>query len=688
MRVPTPAPAATPVPVTTPAPVAPKPAAPAAAAPKPAPSTGTVTTAATTCSGCLSADDVSRVLRRAAAQARANGVVATIAVVDRVGNVLGVLRMTNMPNNVQIGDNTRNFGLHNLVLPRDLAALGVLPANMRFDALAAISKAVTGAYLSSRGNGFTTRTASQIVQQHFNPHEPFQPGGPLYGVQFSSLPCSDFNTRFGGDALRGPKRSPLGLAADPGGFPLYKSNVLVGGIGVITNRSNNRATTLPQYGLDANFLDIDTDLDELAALAGTFEFPTPEDIRAARITVDGRTLRYSDVTASSIAPAALVAPAALPPISSFGQLLTVKGYNGTVNNSAGTIIAGTTFGAVASGYARSTSVAPFVNFGGLDAFVLTNAAGQNRFPPTASPTGLITAPQVQNLLTEALRVAFQARAQIRRPLNSFMQVTVSVVDIDGRILGVARTPDAPVFGTDVSLQKARSALFLSRPTTAASLLASATPVLATLNRGQTMAQYLARARSFIGPNIFQNGIAFGARSIGNIERPFYPDGTDGNASGPLSTPNFATWSPFSTGFQLDIFASDLVQHLQFSGNVAGATDPAVCGSILPPRTSRTGVPAVRPLQNGLQIFAGGVPIFRGGTLIGAIGISGDGIDQDDMVAFLGTHNAGVRVPGSVNNAPNAIRADRLTPQGVRLRYVSCPQRPFLNTNVQNVCEGK
>ena len=93
---------------------------------------------------------------------------------------------------------------------------------------AAIAKAVTGAYLSSRGNAFTTRTANQIIQEHFNPGESFAPGGPLFGVQFSQLPCSDLNTRQftlnGGagppglvNATIGPKRSPLGLSADSGG---------------------------------------------------------------------------------------------------------------------------------------------------------------------------------------------------------------------------------------------------------------------------------------------------------------------------------------------------------------------------------------------------------------------------------------------------------------------------------------
>jgi hypothetical protein len=97
----------------------------------------------------------------------------------------------------------------------------------------------------------------------------------------------------------------------------------------------------------------------------------------------------------------------------------------------------------------------------------------------------------------------------------------------------------------------------------------------------------------------------------------------------------------------------------------------------------------RRLANGLQIFSGGVPIYRGNQLVGAIGISGDGIDQDDMIAFLGTHNAAARV-GGISNAPAGIRADQIVVPvgaGVRLRYVNCPFAPFLDDPKQNVCQG-
>ena len=84
-----------------------------------------------------------------------------------------------------------------------------------------------------------------------------------------------------------------------------------------------------------------------------------------------------------------------------------------------------------------------------------------------------------------------------------------------------------------------------------------------------------------------------------------------------------------------------------------------------------------------------MPIYRGSVLVGGIGVSGDGIDQDDMISFLGVHNGAARV-GGIGNAAPAIRADQIiipVGAGVRLRYVNCPFAPFLDTNEQNVCQG-
>ena len=96
------------------------------------------------------------------------------------------------------------------------------------------------------------------------------------------------------------------------------------------------------------------------------------------------------------------------------------------------------------------------------------------------------------------------------------------------------------------------------------------------------------------------------------------------------------------------------------------------------------------MQNGIQIFPGSVPVYRGNVLVGGIGVSGDGIDQDDMISFLGLNNGGIRV-GGVGNAPLAMRADQIVvdlgDKQVRLRYINCPFAPFLDTSDQNVCAG-
>src|SRR6185369_8687477 len=87
---------------------------------------------------------------------------------------------------------------------------------------AATSKAATAAFFSTSGNAFSTRTAGFIIQEHFPPGISFRAGCPLYGVQFSSLPCGD---------IKQPS-ARLGLSADPGGLPIYKDGLPAGGIGV------------------------------------------------------------------------------------------------------------------------------------------------------------------------------------------------------------------------------------------------------------------------------------------------------------------------------------------------------------------------------------------------------------------------------------------------------------------------
>jgi len=591
----------------------------------------------------LSASDVGKVIAQAAAQASAQGTPATIAVVDRVGNVLAVFRMPGARTRVAIpaAPNRNNVDLQGISVPAEAAA---------------IAKAITGAYLSSGGNAFSTRTASMIIQPHFPP-APTTVGlesGPLFGVQFSQLPCSDLAARFG-DGLIGPKRSPLGLSADPGGFPLYKNGVLVGGVGVAADG---------EYGFDPNVLDVDLDVDEAIALAGTVGFEAPVAIRADRVFIDGTSLRYTDVTYAALSNVAGASFASTP-----GTLLAVRGYTD------GTLRAGTAYGTEASGVRPATPA----EFALRDAFVLSNGAGTNRYPVRGGTDGAdiaspITAAEARAILEEAFMVMSRARAQIRQPLDSRAQVTISLVDTRGRVLGIVRSPDAPIFGIDVSLQKARTAAFLSGLAAAADLQAA----------GGEVPAFVQRLRAFLGrPSALTGDIAFANRSGGNLSRPYFPDGEVGTANGPLSRP-IEQFNPFSTGLQSALVLANLAQHVGFVEGSQAQDTPRGCTSL--PSIAGQGT----RLDNGMQIFPGSVPVYRGNVLIGGIGVSGDGIDQDDMISFLGVHNAGVRL-GGFGNAPKEMRADRIVVQvgsrQVRLRYVNCPFAPFLGDPAQNVCEG-
>ena len=173
-------------------------------------------------------------------------------------------------------------------------------------------------------------------------------------------------------------------------------------------------------------------------------------------------------------------------------------------------------------------------------------------------------------------------------------------------------------------------------------------------------------------------IAWSTRAVGTVHRPTFPDGIDGSGPGALSTP-FALWSPFNVGFQLDLVYNQLVK------GVLGDLSAGCAGRLPAGATPVAADTGLAMLRNGAQIFPGGVPIYRDGRLAGAIGVSGDGVDQDDMIAYLGVANAAAKLANGIANAPAAQRADQLAPQGVRLRYVQCPQSPFNGSAEQNVC---
>jgi uncharacterized protein GlcG (DUF336 family) len=137
---------------------------------------------------------------------------------------------------------------------------------------------------------------------------------------------------------------------------------------------------------------------------------------------------------------------------------------------------------------------------------------------------------------------------------------------------------------------------------------------------------------FSGPNRTANdlpgvpmGTAVTNRTIGFGAQPLYPPGVP-------STPG-----PFFPLYQFDTL------------------HPCTQGS-----------QAVNPNQNGIVFFPGALPLYKNGVLVGGLGVSGDGVDQDDFVTSAGA--AGF-------DAPSNIHADQIIDEDVRLPYLKFPQNP-------------
>jgi len=71
-------------------------------------------------------------------------------------------------------------------------------------------------------------------------------------------------------------------------------------------------------------------------------------------------------------------------------------------------------------------------------------------------------------------------------------------------------------------------------------------------------------------------------------------------------------------------------------------------------------------QSGIVFFAGALPLYRNGVLVGGLGVSGDGVEQDDYVTAQGAKGF---------EAVPAKRADRVFIDGVRLPYLKFPRNP-------------
>jgi uncharacterized protein GlcG (DUF336 family) len=251
---------------------------------------------------------------------------------------------------------------------------------------------------------------------------------------------------------------------------------------------------------------------------------------------------------------------------------------------------------------------PVVNFGG--------EIGELRQPIISDPPGVqlpngvarLTAQEVTNILVAAANRARTTRAGIRLPRGQAAQVFISVVN-NPNSNGVPPT----VLGT-----------FCTSPN-------------ATRFSWDVAVQKARTAVFFSATNR-----AYSARTVGFLSQSMYPPGINGTQPGLF----FGLQERFSIITPTSVSANNPVN-----------------GAVFMTSTN------VNPnLPNGITIFPGGFPLYRNGVIVGAIGVSGDGIDQDDLIAASGA---------ALFLAPVPIRADQTQYRGARLPFAKFPRNPAM-----------
>jgi len=148
------------------------------------------------------------------------------------------------------------------------------------------------------------------------------------------------------------------------------------------------------------------------------------------------------------------------------------------------------------------------------------------------------------------------------------------------------------------------------------------------SKARNMVYFNSSARIATDLNQVPMGTAVTNRTISFGAQPFFPPGIDGSGAGPF----------------FNLFLNDLA-------------NPCTQGFQAGPANAN---------KSGVVFFPGSAGLYRSGVLVGGLGVSGDGVDQDDYVTAGGA--AGFEAPAS-------IRADQVIISGVRLPYQKFPRNP-------------
>lgn len=587
----------------------------------------------------LSRDNVEQIVAQACTEASRINRDAIIAVTDREGFLLALWDVKKR-------------------LPKPLPGLQSLdPATLKLYGLVAgaVTKASTAAFLSSNQNAFTSRTAGYIIQQHFPPGVRNTAPGPLVGVGFSSLFFTDVNRvklvpdgfrgdfsvkqlvdfgfiTLGGTApsfgdlspgVRTPQFPLTSLNDSPGGVPLYKNGDLVGGIGVVGDGDPTDLTPAAAllFGATQRFstpgFKVDEDPDEFVALAGQTGFRPPNEIVASNVLINGIRIPYVHPRIEDIRDVDDV-----PPLGTIGQSIDVP-----IAFQAPTAVPPSAV-LVPNQALYTLPDSPTLNVG--DRIV----EGTPKASPNEYPYEIDTLGGFQGEIRFPFRddpLLHDANLKNDRIGKAKRLTKEEVKDIISRAADRCRTTRAGIrlpLGTSAKVFIS----VVSNPSKPGQL----PQILGVFRTGEaTIFSWdvaVQKARTAV---MFSNTqLAMSSRTVGFLAQRFFPPGIDGTPHGPYF------------GFQ-----EAVTLKLRPAADIAAGNFP---------------FPGNPNTPNGITIFPGGFPLYKDGFLVGAIGISGDGVDQDDLIGISGTKNFRPKFE---------IRADNYTYRGARLPYVKFPRDP-------------
>lgn len=614
----------------------------------------------------LTESDVTALLQRAAAASASSD--AIIAVVDRGGRILGVRVETGVAPEITADADTLAFAVDGAVA---LARTGAFFANnqapLTSRTIQFISQStVTEREVNSnpndtdpnstvRGPGFVAPVG---VGGHFPPGIANTPQVDLFQIEHSNR---DASYAPGADGIRGtaddvllaerfnlnaafvpagkqltppdgygavsgtatvvngvPVSQNRGIATLPGGIPLYKDNVLVGGIGVFFPGKTGYATEMNSE-LSTTF---DPTQPDRSKEAEWIAFAAAGGTRVA-IPADGFPLAPVGDLGGVPLPAGFGLPTGR--IDLVGITLDVFGAGGPRRGQDAVLAIGN---AVGRGDANDGTNLP-VTPGGI-----TVQAGQ------AVPDGWLVLPhdgdgitqaEVEQIITQAIAQGNQTRAAIRLPLGSRASFVYAVADRKGEIVGLFSDPDATVFSIDVAVAKARNVAYYAN------------------------ADELQPADRIDG---LPAGVAFTSRTFRYVGEPRFPEGIDGATPGPFS--------------QLLDGGADPLTGRQVGPPLPASAYQSVIGFDSFNPTTNFRDPTDTLNANGIVFFPGSAPVYKrladgSPFLAGGFGVSGDGVDQDDVVTVGG--QIGFDVPDEL------LRADEVFVRGVRLPYQKFNRNP-------------